>query len=233
MAVYSLPDLDFDYGALAPHISGEIMELHHSKHHAAYVAGANTALDQLADARDKDAFGPVAGIERALAFHLGGHTNHSIFWTNLSPDGGDKPTGDLASAIGLAQLTGLDARTEQRRKNAAFLTAELSGDYLTPVEPEGREHVWHQYVMRFHGERARVIEGLTERGVGTLIYYPVPIHKQEYLQAYVPGAADLDLPVTNQLSDEVLAIPVHPKLSQEDLATIVTSIREVATPVAK
>ena len=99
MAVYSLPDLDFDYGALAPHISGEIMELHHSKHHAAYVAGANTALDQLADARDKDAFGPVAGIERALAFHLGGHTNHSIFWTNLSPDGGDKPTGDLASAI--------------------------------------------------------------------------------------------------------------------------------------
>jgi len=87
--------------------------------------------------------------------------------------------------------------------------------------------------MRFPGERARVIEGLTERGVGTLIYYPVPIHKQEYLQAYVPGAADLDLPVTNQLSDEVLAIPVHPKLSTDDLATIVKSIREVATPVAK
>ena len=99
MAVYSLPDLDFDYGALAPHIAGEIMELHHSKHHAAYVAGANTALDQLAEARDNDAFGPVAGIERALAFNLGGHTNHSIFWTNLSPDGGDKPVGDLASAI--------------------------------------------------------------------------------------------------------------------------------------
>ena len=99
MAVYSLPDLDYDYAALAPHISGEIMELHHSKHHAAYVAGANTALDQLAEARENDAFGPVAGIERALAFHLGGHTNHSIFWTNLSPEGGDKPTGELASAI--------------------------------------------------------------------------------------------------------------------------------------
>ena len=99
MAVYSLPDLGYDYGALAPHISGEIMELHHSKHHAAYVAGANTALDQLAEARENDNFGPVAGIERALAFHLGGHTNHSIFWTNLSPEGGDKPTGDLASAI--------------------------------------------------------------------------------------------------------------------------------------
>jgi len=99
MAVYSLPDLDYDYAALAPHIAGEIMELHHSKHHAAYVAGANTALDQLAEARENDSFGPVAGVERALAFHLGGHTNHSIFWTNLSPDGGDKPTGDLASAI--------------------------------------------------------------------------------------------------------------------------------------
>ena len=99
MAVYSLPDLDYDYGALAPHIAGEIMELHHSKHHAAYVAGANTALNQLAEARESGNFGAVAGVERALAFNLGGHTNHSIFWTNLSPDGGDKPTGDLASAI--------------------------------------------------------------------------------------------------------------------------------------
>jgi dTDP-4-amino-4,6-dideoxygalactose transaminase len=69
--------------------------------------------------------------------------------------------------------------------------------------------------------------------VGTLIYYPVPIHKQAYLQAFVPGAADLDLPVTNRLSDEVLAIPVHPKLSQDDLATIVQAVRDVATPVAR
>jgi dTDP-4-amino-4,6-dideoxygalactose transaminase len=87
--------------------------------------------------------------------------------------------------------------------------------------------------MRFPGQRQQVIDGLTERGVGTLIYYPVPIHKQEYLQAYVPGAAALDLPVTNQLSDEVLAIPVHPMLSQDDLATVVKSIREVATPVQR
>ncbi len=99
MAVYTLPDLAYDYGALDPHISGAIMELHHSKHHAAYVAGANTALEQLAEARESGNFGPVAGIERALAFNLGGHTNHSIFWTNLSPEGGDKPTGELAAAI--------------------------------------------------------------------------------------------------------------------------------------
>jgi len=99
MADYTLPDLAYDYSALAPAISGEIMELHHSKHHAAYVAGANTALAQLAEARESGNFAAVAGVERALAFHLGGHTNHSIFWTNMSPDGGDKPVGALATAI--------------------------------------------------------------------------------------------------------------------------------------
>lgn len=99
MAEYTLPELSYDYGALDPHIAGAIMELHHSKHHAAYVAGANTALEQLAQARETENFGPIAGIERALAFNLGGHINHSIFWTNLSPEGGDKPVGDLAAAI--------------------------------------------------------------------------------------------------------------------------------------
>ena len=99
MADYTLPDLAYDYSALAPHIDGEIMELHHTKHHAAYVAGANTALEKMAEARDTDNFAAIAGLERALAFNLGGHTNHSIFWTNMSPDGGDKPTGALATAI--------------------------------------------------------------------------------------------------------------------------------------
>jgi Fe-Mn family superoxide dismutase len=75
------------------------MELHHSKHHAAYVAGANTAIDQLAEAREKNDFTWVNKLQKDLAFHLGGHVNHSIFWSNLSPDGGDKPTGELAAAI--------------------------------------------------------------------------------------------------------------------------------------
>ena len=99
MAVYTLPDLPYDFGALEPHISGKIMELHHDKHHNAYVTGANTTLDKLAEARDKDAFGDVNGLEKSLAFHLGGHINHSIFWNNLSPAGGDKPEGELAAAI--------------------------------------------------------------------------------------------------------------------------------------
>ncbi|WP_448004761.1 superoxide dismutase [Agromyces bauzanensis] len=99
MADYTLPDLPYDYSALQPAISGTIMELHHSKHHQAYVTGANTALEQLAEARDSGNLANVNKLEKDLAFNLGGHVNHSIFWTNLSPDGGDKPTGDLASAI--------------------------------------------------------------------------------------------------------------------------------------
>ncbi|ERN43225.1 superoxide dismutase, partial [Prescottella equi NBRC 101255 = C 7] len=96
----TLPDLPYDYAALEPHISGKIMELHHDKHHAAYVAGANTALDKLAELREADALAPVVNLhEKNLAFHLGGHTNHSVFWNNLSPEGGDKPEGELAAAI--------------------------------------------------------------------------------------------------------------------------------------
>jgi Fe-Mn family superoxide dismutase len=97
MADYTLPELP--YSALEPSISGAIMELHHSKHHQAYVTGANTALAQLAEARDSDNLAYVNKLEKDLAFNLGGHVNHSIFWTNMSPNGGDKPTGELASAI--------------------------------------------------------------------------------------------------------------------------------------
>lgn len=97
--VYTLPDLDYDYGALAPHIAPEIMQLHHDKHHAAYVAGANTALEKLAEARETGDFGAVPKLEKDLAFNLGGHINHSVFWKNMSPDGGGEPAGELAAAI--------------------------------------------------------------------------------------------------------------------------------------
>ncbi|MCC2308610.1 superoxide dismutase [Cellulomonas chengniuliangii] len=99
MADYTLPDLPYDYADLEPHISGRIMELHHDKHHAAYVAGANTALEKLAEARESGDLSSVNLHEKNLAFNLGGHVNHSAFWLNLSPNGGDRPTGDLAAAI--------------------------------------------------------------------------------------------------------------------------------------
>jgi Fe-Mn family superoxide dismutase len=99
MAQYALPDLKYDYGALEPHISGKIMELHHDKHHAGYVKGANTALDKLAEARSKDDHAGVATLEKALAFNLSGHVLHSLFWQNLAAKGGDRPSGKLAEAI--------------------------------------------------------------------------------------------------------------------------------------
>ncbi|MGO1392197.1 superoxide dismutase, partial [Agrococcus casei] len=99
MAIYTLPDLPYDYSALEPHISGKIMELHHDKHHKAYVDGANKALEGLAAARDADDFGAVNKLEKDLAFNLGGHTNHTVFWNNLSPDGGGAPEGELAAAV--------------------------------------------------------------------------------------------------------------------------------------
>lgn len=99
MPVYTLPDLPYDYAALEPHISGRIMELHHDKHHAAYVAGANAALDALAAARDSGDLAAVNLHEKNLAFNLGGHTNHTVFWHNLSPEGGGEPEGELGAAI--------------------------------------------------------------------------------------------------------------------------------------
>lgn len=99
MPVYTLPDLPYDYAALEPHISGRIMELHHDKHHAAYVAGANAALDALAEARESGDLAAVNLHEKNLAFNLGGHTNHTVFWHNLSPEGGGEPDGELAAAI--------------------------------------------------------------------------------------------------------------------------------------
>lgn len=99
MAEYTLPDLGYDYAALEPAISGRIMELHHDKHHQAYVTGANQALEKLAEAREKDDFGTINQLQKNLAFNLAGHVNHTIFWENLSPEGGDKPVGELAQAV--------------------------------------------------------------------------------------------------------------------------------------
>ncbi len=100
MSVYTLPDLPYDYSALAPHISGRIMELHHSKHHQSYVTGANNALEQLAVARESGNLANVNKLEKDLAFNLGGHINHSVFWQNMSPNGGGEPEGALAEALG-------------------------------------------------------------------------------------------------------------------------------------
>ncbi len=99
MAQYTLPELGYDYSALEPHLSARILELHHDKHHKAYVDGANAVLDKLSQARSSGDFGTINQLEKNLAFHLSGHILHSTLWRNLSPDGGGMPEGELAAAI--------------------------------------------------------------------------------------------------------------------------------------
>jgi Fe-Mn family superoxide dismutase len=99
MSKYSLPELDYAYSALEPHISGKVMELHHGKHHAAYVKNANSTVEQFEAARAAGDYSRLTALEKALAFNLSGHILHSIFWRNLTPKGGDRPEGDLAKSI--------------------------------------------------------------------------------------------------------------------------------------
>jgi len=96
---YSLPELDYDYAALEPYYSAQMLELHHSKHHAAYVKGANEALDKLASAREADEYSEVGRLAKLLAFNVSGHVLHALFWKCMSPNGGDPPTGRLQEAI--------------------------------------------------------------------------------------------------------------------------------------
>ncbi|BAF17109.1 superoxide dismutase [Mn], mitochondrial [Oryza sativa Japonica Group] len=98
----ALPDLPYDYGALEPAISGEIMRLHHQKHHATYVANYNKALEQLDAAVAKGDAPAIVHLQSAIKFNGGGHVNHSIFWNNLKPiseGGGDPPHAKLGWAI--------------------------------------------------------------------------------------------------------------------------------------
>jgi Fe-Mn family superoxide dismutase len=136
MATYNLPELRYDYSALEPHISGTIMELHHDKHHAAYVKGANTALDRLAEARDKGQFEDIGALEKALAFNLSGHVLHSAFWQNMAPKAGGRPQGELAAAI--AEEFG-SFEILQKQINAVAATIMGSGWAALVWEPLGKK----------------------------------------------------------------------------------------------
>nr|QBH73418.1 manganese-iron superoxide dismutase [Nicoletia phytophila] len=96
---HTLPDLPYDYNALEPVISAEIMQLHHSKHHATYVNNLNVAEEKLAEAKAKNDVGTIISLAPALKFNGGGHINHSIFWQNLCSGGSGEPDGELMQAI--------------------------------------------------------------------------------------------------------------------------------------
>lgn len=102
MTKYELPQLPYDFSALEPVISGQIMELHYTKHHQAYVNNLNAALEKYHEAEKKKEIAEMIALQSAIKFNGGGHVNHSIFWTNLAPTskgGGEHPKGELANAI--------------------------------------------------------------------------------------------------------------------------------------
>jgi perosamine synthetase len=129
---------------------------------------------------------------------------------------------DVHAAIGLAQLLKLEKFNQARRQNAAYLSQCLEGVQV-PFVPEGSQHVYHQYTLRVpEGRRDSLRTHLQEKGVGSEVYYPVPVHKQTF---YVEELGyDLSLPVAEQAALEVLSLPVHPALSQADLEVIVSNV---------
>src|SRR5680860_53302 len=89
--IYHLPELGYKYDDLEPAYSADLLEVHYSKHHQAYVNGANQTLHDLADARSKSDFGKLKQLQKDLAFNLSGHVMHSLFWRNMSPSDGNGP----------------------------------------------------------------------------------------------------------------------------------------------
>jgi dTDP-4-amino-4,6-dideoxygalactose transaminase len=131
---------------------------------------------------------------------------------------------DIHASIGLAQLTKLAANNARRRAIAARYDAELRG-VVTPAVRSGFTHVYHQYTLRV-ARRDQFAERLLERGVGTGIYYPIPVHRQKPFQAL--GYGEQQFPVTELLTEQVLSIPVHPSLTDDEVATVIGAVNETA-----
>jgi dTDP-4-amino-4,6-dideoxygalactose transaminase len=123
---------------------------------------------------------------------------------------------DVAAAIGRIQLAALPRRTAARRANAAYLNAHLCAVAIPPAA-SGVGHVYHQYTVRAP-DREALRGRLAEAGIGTGIYYPVPVHRQPAHQVLA------DLPATDDACAQVLSLPVHPDLSSADLARIAAAV---------
>ncbi|WP_435154498.1 DegT/DnrJ/EryC1/StrS family aminotransferase [Haladaptatus sp. DFWS20] len=125
----------------------------------------------------------------------------------------------MAAAIGRVQLSRLPEYNEARRANAGYLTDRLrNADVTTPVEPEGCRHVYHQYTVRTD-DRDGLKRHFESKGVGTGVYYPTPIHEQPAYQH-----VEHDAPVSERAAEEVLSLPIHPRLSGDDVRTIASAI---------
>ena len=177
---YTTPELPYAFDALEPHIDAKTMEIHHDKHHAGYVSKLNAALeghDDLASHSVDDLMRNLASVPEekrtAVRNNGGGHANHSLFWTILSPNGGGSPSGELADKIN-AKFGSYDAFKEQFANAAgtrfgsgwAWLTVDSSGELTVESTPnqdtplsEGRTpilglDVWeHAYYLNYQNKR--------------------------------------------------------------------------------
>lgn len=146
---------------------------------------------------------------------------------------------EMQAALGLVQLGKLEQFTEQRITNANFLTERLNGKIRTPIVRAGHRHVYHQYTIRIPGNRDEWAASLQARGIGTGVHYPTPIYRQPFYRDSISRfrisspdrttnaeyeTADLHLPQTDMAAKQVLSLPVHPALSEEDLSTIVKEV---------
>ena len=177
---YELPPLPYDYSALEPYIDTQTMQLHHDKHHQAYVTNANNALqgnDQLAAMSVDDLLRNInqvpENIRTALRNNAGGHSNHSMFWTTMKPNGGGEPTGELASAIQQAfgsfdafKSAFNDAGTKRFGSGWAWLVLDSSGKLqvistanqdsplMDGLYPVMGNDVWeHAYYLKYQNRR--------------------------------------------------------------------------------
>ncbi len=178
MAGYELPPLPYAKDALEPYYDALTVELHHDKHHAAYVAGLNAALDKLAAARSAGDFPLVKHLSREVAFHGGGHLLHSILWANMTPGGGGAPDGRLAAAIA-ASFGGfalfdkqLRAATNAVEGSGWGVLACAAGGELAILQVEKHQNqllpgwtpilvidVWeHAYYLKYQNRRAEWVD---------------------------------------------------------------------------
>jgi dTDP-4-amino-4,6-dideoxygalactose transaminase len=162
----------------------------------------------------------IAERVRLLRSHGQQHRYHHI--TN----GYNYRMTDVQGALGVVQIEKLEPWTEQRIANAARLTAGLQEWIKTPVTRPGYRHVYHQYTIWVDGNRDAWIQALTERGIGTAVHYPCPIHQQPF---YQQQGFQMSLPIAEAASRQILSLPVHPALSEEDVATIIQEVSQYAS----
>jgi Fe-Mn family superoxide dismutase len=180
--LYALPELPYDYAALAPHLSADLLRLHHDKHHAAYVNAANAILQKMDKARTDNADFDAKATFEELSFQIGGHVLHSLFWKNLAPasaGGGGKPSGSIAKVIddeygSWERFKKLFSQTAASAEGSGWAALTFCRQTNRPIIMQVEKHntnvypmfrilmvldVWeHAYYLDYRNDRGKFIE---------------------------------------------------------------------------